>query len=108
MAWKNVGHVAPAGTAETAVGSATPASKIWEVKVWVTNRTAGALTFTVRQAFADAVAANDQYRAGPTASCPANDIVVLPVFVMVATDKLYFTQSAAGLTCIADALELPA
>lgn len=102
--WINVGHVAPAGTTETAVGSAVPSSHVYEVKAWVANRTAAPITFKLRHAFADAAAADDQYRAYD-ASVPANDIVVLPIFVMVATDKLYFTQASAGLTCIADALD---
>lgn len=102
--WINVGHVAPAGTVETAVGSAVPANHLYEVKVWVTNRTGAPITFKLRHAFADAAAANDQYRAYDS-PVPANDIVVLPLFVMVATDKLYFTQASAGLTCLADALD---
>lgn len=105
QAWIHVGAYGGSSTSEQAIGAAVPSSHTWQVKVWVANRTGGALTFRVRQAYADAAAANDHYRAYD-ASCPANDIVVLPIFEMSTTDKLYFTQSANGLTCIADALDI--
>jgi hypothetical protein len=53
----------------------------------------------------DAAADNSHYRAYD-ANVGAGDFVVMPMFVMIATDKLYFTQSADGLTCIADALDI--
>jgi hypothetical protein len=105
QAWVHVGAVAPADATEVAVGSAVAASTTWQAKVWVANRTAGDLTFRVRQAYADAGADNTQYRAYD-ANCPANDIVVLPIFEVSTTDRLYFKQSAAGLTCIIDALAI--
>jgi hypothetical protein len=75
------------------------------VKCWITNRTAGPLTFRIRQAFAGAGVGNEQYRAYDTV-CPASDLIALPVFTMMASDTLNFTQSANGLTVIADALDV--
>ena len=105
QAWIRVGSYGGSSTAEQAIGSAVPGAHTYQVKVWITNRTAGALTFRIRHAFLDAAADNSHYRAYD-ATCPANDIVVLPLFDMIATDKLYFTQSANGLTCIADAMDV--
>lgn len=101
----HVGHYGGSSTGEQAIGSAVPSGHTYQVKVWITNRTGASKTCRVRQAYADAAAVNDQYRAYDSV-IPATDIVVLPTFTMVATDKLYFTQSADGLTCIADALDI--
>jgi hypothetical protein len=100
----HLGHVAPSSSAEVAVGGAVPASHVWETRVWVANKTGAALTFRVRQAYADAAAVDAQYRAYD-ATLGANDLVALPVFPMQPTDKLYFAASGAGLICIADALD---
>lgn len=101
----HVGHYGGSSTSEQAIGAAVGSGHTWQVKAWVTNRTGAAKTFRLRQAYAGAAAANDQYRAYD-AVVPSTDIVVLPIFTMVATDALYFTQSADGLTCIVEALDL--
>ncbi len=105
QAWIRVGSYGGNSTSEQAIGSAVPSSHVYQVKVWVANRTGGTLTFRIRHAFLDAGADNSHYRAYDT-NCAAGDFVVLPLFPMIATDKLYFKQSADGLTCIADALDI--
>lgn len=105
QAWIRLGSYGGSSTAEQAIGVAVPASHVYQVKVWVANRTGGALTFRVRHAFLDAAADNSHYRAYD-ASVPANDFVVLPLFQMIATDKLYVKQSADGLTFVADVLDI--
>lgn len=103
--WSQLGHYGGSSTAEQALGAAVPSSHTYQTKVWVANRTGGALTFRVRHAYADAAADNSHYRAYD-ATCAANDFIVLPSFIMVATDKLYITQSADGLTFHAEILDL--
>lgn len=105
QAWSQLGHYGGSSTSEQALGGTVPSSHTWQTKVWVANRTAGALTFRVRHAYADVAADNSHYRAYD-ASCPANDFIVLPSFIMAATDKLYIKQSADGLTFHAEILDI--
>jgi hypothetical protein len=102
--WKVLGKAAPANTTEVAVGAAIAASHTYQVKLWIANRTASPIVFRVRHAYADAAAANDQYLAYG-ASCPANDFIVLPQFILETTDKLYVVGDT-GLTFIAYALDM--
>lgn len=105
QSWIRVGSYGGSSTSEQPLGSAVPSSHVYQVKVWVTNRTGAAKTCRLRHAFLDAAADNSHYRAYD-ASIAANDFVVFPQFIMIATDKLYVTQSADGLTFIADALDI--
>ncbi len=105
QAWIRLGSYGASSTSEQAIGSAVPSNHTYEVRVWIANRTGSSKTIRVRHAFLDAGADNSHYRAYD-AVIPATDIVVLPIFTMIATDKLYTTQSADGLTVIADALDI--
>jgi hypothetical protein len=103
QAWTNWGSYGGSSTSEQQIGSNVTASHTYLAKVWVANRTAGALTFRVRTG--TGTPGNADYRAYD-ASCAANDIVALPQFVVVAGEGLYVKQSADGLTFRADILDL--
>jgi hypothetical protein len=88
------------GTSDAAItASAVPSNHTYQARVWVTNEDSVDRTFRIRHAFADAGAATDQYKAYD-AVVKANDFVVLPIFIVNPTDKLYGLASVASKVAV--------